>query len=472
MAVVTMLLATKSSPLYPLNDWVDSNAFFTVGKSIFNGKVLYRDIFDHKGPILHFIHGFAWLISHESFFGVWIFEIIACYFTLLFSYRILELYTDRKAILLMPVFATVLYTSNAMCHGDSAEEFCLPLLMYAVYLIVRSLKEKEDISSGSLFLLGVTSGVVLWIKYTMLGFYVGWVILPMFLALKNKNWKYILRMCLCIGGGVLLATVPVLVYFLLNGALYDLWDVYFYTNIFKYARSSEGLFETVLHTGWAVCDMMLKNPGFAVLLVIGGIWALRQRKLLLVAQVLLMLFFAVLLIYAKSTIMPYYALIFCGFAIFGLIPVYSLLSRLLEKWDRKVYVGAVLLACVLILPATWLLSGNTDMLRYEKEDLPQYQFAQIIDQKEDATVLNYGFLDGGFHTTTGTIPSLRYFCIMNVDEEEAREAQDEAVRNGSVDFVITRNEKLDSDRYEERMVSSYLFENKEFEFTLYERKAD
>lgn len=64
------------------------------------------------------------------------------------------------------------------------------MLMYAVFIVVRSLKEKKEISKKNLLLLGVTSGVVLWIKYTMLGFYLGWVILPRW---PQKNMKSLLK---------------------------------------------------------------------------------------------------------------------------------------------------------------------------------------------------------------------------------------------------------------------------------------
>ena len=43
-AAAVLSICTKSSFLYPLNDWVDSNCFYTVGKSMVHGKVLYRDI--------------------------------------------------------------------------------------------------------------------------------------------------------------------------------------------------------------------------------------------------------------------------------------------------------------------------------------------------------------------------------------------------------------------------------------------
>ena len=44
-AFVVLTICTKSSFLYPFNDWVDANCFFTVGKSMAEGKVLYRDIY-------------------------------------------------------------------------------------------------------------------------------------------------------------------------------------------------------------------------------------------------------------------------------------------------------------------------------------------------------------------------------------------------------------------------------------------
>ena len=165
-------------------------------------------------------------------------------------------------------------------------------------------------------------------------------------------------------------------------------------------------------------------------------------------------------------------MIFCGFSIFGLIPLYTLISKKVSQWNPKFYAGVLLVISALLLPATLLCSPSRDMLQYKKADLPQYQFAQMINQKENATLLNYGFMDSGFYTVTGIVPSNRYFCIMNVDKTEAREEQDNIVRNGMVDFVITRDEKLDSALYEEKMVSEFIYEDVMYEYTLYERKAN
>ncbi|NLN45525.1 MAG: hypothetical protein GX153_03010, partial [Clostridiaceae bacterium] len=34
-----LAIGTRSSPLYPTNDWVDANAFFTVGRGMARGLV-------------------------------------------------------------------------------------------------------------------------------------------------------------------------------------------------------------------------------------------------------------------------------------------------------------------------------------------------------------------------------------------------------------------------------------------------
>ena len=68
VSILTLLICSKNSPLYPYNDWVDGNAFFTMGKGMFNGKVPYKDLFEQKGPLLYLIYGIGYLISHDTFF--------------------------------------------------------------------------------------------------------------------------------------------------------------------------------------------------------------------------------------------------------------------------------------------------------------------------------------------------------------------------------------------------------------------
>ena len=54
-SLLFITICSKSSFLYPMNDWVDTQCFFTVGKAMVNGKVLYADIYEQKGPLLYFL---------------------------------------------------------------------------------------------------------------------------------------------------------------------------------------------------------------------------------------------------------------------------------------------------------------------------------------------------------------------------------------------------------------------------------
>ena len=69
LALISITICSKSSPLYPLNNWDDANCFYTVGRATLNGQVMYRDIFEQKGPWLYFIYMLASLISGSCFSG-------------------------------------------------------------------------------------------------------------------------------------------------------------------------------------------------------------------------------------------------------------------------------------------------------------------------------------------------------------------------------------------------------------------
>ena len=84
-AIVAITVCSKSSFLYPLNDWGDTNCYFIIGKGILKGLVPYRDLYDQKGIIIFAIYSLACLITTNSYFGVYIIEIVAAFLFLYIS---------------------------------------------------------------------------------------------------------------------------------------------------------------------------------------------------------------------------------------------------------------------------------------------------------------------------------------------------------------------------------------------------
>ena len=69
-ACLALLVATSSSPLYATNFWTDTNIYFTIGRGMTRGLMPYRDLFDHKGPLLFILYALGAAISDTSFIGV------------------------------------------------------------------------------------------------------------------------------------------------------------------------------------------------------------------------------------------------------------------------------------------------------------------------------------------------------------------------------------------------------------------
>lgn len=467
IAVITITLFSKSSFLYPLNDWVDANCFFTVGKSILSGKVPYRDLMEQKGPLLYFIHALAALISYDSFIGVYLIEIIACYFFLYYAYKILLIFVDKYCIYLLPFLSVLIHSSTSFCHGDSAEELCLPLITYGLYLGLLHLKNNE-LSFKESIMLGITSGCVLWIKFTMLGFYIGWIIVPFVLSIRNKTYLKFFKMLFQIIFGVIIITIPILSYFIYHSALNNLFSVYFYNNLFLYNSSNESsLLSNEIHS---LLSGVYKNIQYYIFTIVGvyGLWVKYKKEFIFLVSTFI---FTAFFVYVGADSWPYYTFIMSVFSVAGLFTVYILINDLLKKtfFNFRGMIIYIFSICAILFLCV-IKGSNTYLMFEDKDNLPQYQFKEIICSIENPTLLNYGWLDGCFYTTTGIVPNCKYFCELNISLDEMYDGQKECIENGDVDFVVSDKviEEELIEKYELVSTASYYFEGTMKNYYLYQ----
>jgi len=473
LSVCIMAICTKSSPLYPFNDWEDADCFFTVGKSIMNGMVMYRDIYEQKGPLLYLMHGVAYLISKNTFLGVYFFEVLACFAFLCICYHTAMLFTKRYAIHSVCITAAFTYSSVSFCSGDSAEEFCLPFLAYALYAGLKALRTGDGIyyTRRVYFTIGITSACVLWVKYTMLGFYIGWFLVPAFLLIKKRNWKQLATAILCICAGVLFVSLPVLLYFKINGAVDSLMQVYFYDNIFKYVpeENVSGLTGAVLGYLKGIHCLRWRNSFGISMIIIGMIFLVNNDLKFFAGQFIASFVCLFITVFWGGNAYAYYSFIFSVFSICG---VSALLVLMPELKRIGIKIG-IKVASVIVGTVGWIaaVSTNTYMLRYDKMDLPQYQFAQTIMQRDHPTLLTYGCMDMGAYIVCDILPVNKYFAQYNIHLQELEDAHSDIIENGKVDFVISRD-KYDFKLYECIDEASYLNEGFEYTYYLYQLKSE
>ena len=485
-AAVYLLFCSKSSPLYPMNDWVDVNCFFTMGKSLLAGLVPYRDLYEQKGPVLYFIYAVIALLSPNSFLGVWVLEVITYGLFLYFSGLIARLYLgDTMLIWLMAaILGGLTAITRAFAHGASVEEMCLFMSAYGLYVVLLAIRENRVLSFREAFLCGIWSGILLWIKYTMLGLYLGVAIfILIWYPVWGRHWRELLKTIGAFFAGIGVISAVVFLYFLCTGTLGDLFTVYFYNNIFLYAKEAETSRLATILT--CLRNTLKLNKSYTLLFIPGILWAAVKAVKDVKPLLLLLLSFAGLALgtYWGGWGISYYGLVFAVFGIFGLIGIGELLrlirvNRLLAKLSGGQKSIAVLwsLALVMLMAIICLKqSPNTYLMDYGKEDLPQYRFAEIINREENPTLLNLGFLDGGFYFAADVVPTSRFFCILNVNAPDMWQTMYDHVNQGLVDFVVTRDRELDSYRLDPSLYvcvdsAEFYFEGKMRTYYLYRLK--
>lgn len=440
LSFLFLLICSRNSFLYPMNTWKDANAFFTVGKEMIRGFVPYKVLFEQKGPLLYLIYGIGSIISFKSFIGIFLLEVISFSIFLYYTHKVICLFLkEKQSYLILPFYTLGIVTLKAFTYGGSAEEFLFPFIMISIYHLSSYLKTKEiHMNKKILFINGLFAGCALWIKYTLLGFYFGWMLSIFLIQMINKEYKEAIKNCFLFLLGMLIATLPWLLYFYFNNALKDMWEVYFLVNIHSYPVKVSFLkkcyktFQIILGNTFGNTTMFLGTVvGFVCLFHKKEVFKKKHASFFIFLCYITMCIF----IYIGGTNYRYYAL---PLAIFSLMGYIAFLSYIKPKNIKRL----LIIFIPLCLISAYTASPNTKALLKNKKHYAQYIFAEIIGQKENASVLNYGFLDGGFYLTTGNQPTFYYFMKNNIPYKnypEMMDEQDRYVKEAIPDYVIAKH---------------------------------
>lgn len=122
LSFAALYFCTESSPLYARNCWDDAGIYYSIGKGIVHGYVPYRDMFDHKGPVVFFIFALGYLLTPDFFYGVYLLESLCLSGLLYFSYKIARLYFDEGIAETLSVISILFFwTEVCLCTAVPAK---------------------------------------------------------------------------------------------------------------------------------------------------------------------------------------------------------------------------------------------------------------------------------------------------------------------------------------------------------------
>lgn len=215
-AIVFIIRAfTLQGPIYNLCA-EDNSIFFIVGREMVRGKVLYTEVFDHKGVYTFFIYALANLISQTSQIGVYIIQstltsAVMCY---LFN-TIKKEYSVIESLVMIGVSTFVMNITFLTVFGGYNEEYAA--LGYLVSLILIYKHSDERYSNYKLmFIHGVIVGMILNMKQNYVLFYLPIAIDLFIKTIKDKKYKLLLQNIISGLLGIFISNIPMLIYTIKN----------------------------------------------------------------------------------------------------------------------------------------------------------------------------------------------------------------------------------------------------------------
>ncbi len=210
----------------------DSAVYLYMGQALQNGKVIYQDVFDHKGLILYLINAFGIMISGGSFTGVWVLEMVNAFVTALLAFKVVKLVTNKKTAQYMAVFLMIagLTISQLLTDGNLTEEYALPWITLGLYICLKYFIDGAY-RFYEIILIGISFTIILFIRANMIAVFAAFMPLVLIQMITKKKWKDI---GICIANfllGCVIALLPILGYHIATGSVADMISYYFVFNL-------------------------------------------------------------------------------------------------------------------------------------------------------------------------------------------------------------------------------------------------
>lgn len=213
----------------------DNMIFSLIGQGWTDGVIPFRDLFDHKGPILFLFYAVAAMIK-KGLIGVAIVTTInltiVLYLVLSISRLLLK---DAKRIIhyIIVVLALVFIQLTHWSPGLS-EELSLVFILLPLYLTIKFVESGRAINQHPYvysFIYGLCFAVISFIRINNAVINVGLVLGFIFLLVRGRYYKAIAYNALFCLLGFMSVLVPLLIYFHYHDALYEMIYATFIFNL-------------------------------------------------------------------------------------------------------------------------------------------------------------------------------------------------------------------------------------------------
>lgn len=414
--ILLLIFSMNTSFLYPNyyseNGLSYSTSTLLISKGLSQGLIPYKDLFGINGPIIYFLESVGYFFGQGKLV-VFILQVICLSISLIFTYKILVLFVQEKksyiltCLMLIPIVAT-------FGEGNSVEEFCLPIIMISLYIIINYIKcnKSQSFPTKYSLILGINVGIICFIRFNNVFPVLGAIVA---LTILNKNNR--LSNILYIALGILLVFICCFTFYFVNGAVKEM---IYGTFVYNYKTMLEG-FSTINE----IIRKIIKCLPVIALLLSGFIYGRKSDKDMGKVFILTALFSIIGVITGSGQ--WHYYIVIVPFLPIAVAVIMSLdISKLMNIFKYVLLVGLI---GIYIIPfkSTIMsvydvninkkyIADNKVMTDWAKENLNNDEYVVLVDAPTSYYLLN------------NIMPKTRLFSnqsqLSKVDYDIAKEIQD------------------------------------------------
>lgn len=145
LMVFAILIALQSSISIINTDSclsIDVAVWTNIAKLMSDGKMIYRDIFDHKGPVLLILYYFGYVIGKDI--GIWLLDCICILIDVIVIYKIARRFNLDKLKSILVVAISMIFLSHLCVENPCTESVALPFILISLYEFIKFMIDTKD----------------------------------------------------------------------------------------------------------------------------------------------------------------------------------------------------------------------------------------------------------------------------------------------------------------------------------------
>lgn len=431
---VLLFLISPDSYTHDAYNRMDSAWFFMCGKAWMNGMIPYVDFSDSKGPFLWFIYGIGYLLSHNSYHGIfwisWIWYVAIYAFT--FKTALIFLREPLKAFI-CTILLTLSFFNPWFHYETRAEDFTLLFLVISLYTVSSQLysEDKKPNIYRSFGILGACFTALLLIKFNIAAMQTVFPFYLYYYCIRNR-FSYIKPIIYGLAG-VLLAGLPFFIYFMFANNLDDFIHEYFLSTM------STDTHDSMIKVYLKEWKDVINDPARLTLFAVIVTGCLQMSKKLETDRYFPLI--SSLFVFALTVRHSLWSYYFnsCSFLVIWFLTYIILDSNSILRARHALIISLTVFSFSAFTNIFTKQASRPIFFHHYPEKEHFYKISEIMARTPNPTLINAGYHEFGYGIKAHSLPGAKYWTLQNGAPITMINEHRKEILSGKSDYIFVYN---------------------------------